>query len=174
MVVWALWTRRNNLRMGKKATTLAHLVQQAREQLGDFQHHNTARVEPVGRPPTSWQPPGLSQYKVNVDGALFAADNTAGLGVVIRNEHGQVMASLSERIPLPSTVLEVEALAAWRGIELAVETGFRNMVLESDSQILITALWDGSYSLSSFGHLVKDITFIASYLSSINYTHTKS
>ena len=26
MVVWALWTRRNNLRMGKKAETLAHLV----------------------------------------------------------------------------------------------------------------------------------------------------
>ena len=100
----------------------------------------------MGRPPTSWQPPGPFQYKVNVDGALFEADNTAGLGVVIRNEHGQVMASLSERILLPSTVLEVEALATRRGMELAVETGFRNIVLESDSQILITALREGSYS----------------------------
>ena len=26
MVVWVLWTRRNNLRMGKKVETLAHLV----------------------------------------------------------------------------------------------------------------------------------------------------
>nr|POE91171.1 hypothetical protein CFP56_51447 [Quercus suber] len=77
-------------------------------------------------------------------GALFDADNTSSLGVVIRNEHGQVMVSLSERIPLPSTVIEVEALVARRGLELAMETGFRNIVLESDSQILITALRDDS------------------------------
>ena len=83
------------------------------------------------------------------------------------------MASLSEHIPLPSTVLEVEALAARRGLELAAETGLKNIVLESDSQILFTALRDGSYSLSSFGHLVKDINFIASYLSLINYTHVR-
>ena len=108
-----------------------------------------------------------------MDGALFEADNTVDLVVVIRNEHGQVMASLSERIWLPSTVLEVEALAARRGLELAVETGFRNIVLESDSQILITTLWEGSYSLSSFGHIVQDIKFIASYVSSINYTHVR-
>ena len=171
MVVWSLWNCRNNLRLGKKAELLTHLMQQAKQRLGDFQHHNTARVEPVGHPPTSWQPPGPLQYKVNVDGALFEADNTASLGVVIRNEHGQVMASLFKHILLPPTVLEVEALAVRRGLELAVKMGFRNIVLESDSQILITALREGSYSLSSFGHMVQDIKFIASYLSSINYTH---
>ena len=112
------------------------------------------------------QPPGPCQYKVNVDRALFVADNTAGLGVVIRNEHGQVMAPLSECIPLPSTVIEVEVLAAWRGLELVVEMGFRNIVLESDSQILIIALWEDSYSLASFSHLVKDIQFI-------DYTHVR-
>ena len=127
----------------------------------------------MGHPPTSWQPPGPLQYKVNVDGALFEADNTASLGVVIRNEHGQVMASLFKHILLPPTVLEVEALAVRRGLELAVEMGFRNIVLESDSQILITALREGSYSLSSFDHIVQDIKFIASYLSSINYTHVR-
>ena len=54
-----------------------------------------------------------------------------------------------------------------------METGFRNIVLESDSQILITALREDSYSLASFGHLVKDIQFLASYLSLINYTHVR-
>ena len=173
MVVWALWNRRNNLRLGKKAKPLTHLMQQAKQRLGDFQRHNTAWVEPVGRPPISWQPPGPFQYKVNVDRALFEADNTAGLGVLIRNEHGQVMACLSEHILLPPTVVEVEALAAKRGLDLAMEMGFRNIVLKSDSLILITALWEGSCSLSSFGHIVQDIKFIASYLSSINYTHVR-
>ncbi|KAK9986543.1 hypothetical protein SO802_031494 [Lithocarpus litseifolius] len=58
-------------------------------------------------------------------------------------------------------------------MEFAVETGFSNITLESDSQILITALREDSYSLASFGHLVKDIQFIASYLSTINYTHVR-
>ena len=53
MVVWALWNRRNNLRLGKKAEPLNILMQHAKQRLGDFQHYNTARVEPVGRPPTS-------------------------------------------------------------------------------------------------------------------------
>ena len=83
------------------------------------------------------------------------------------------MASVSEHTLLPHTVLEVEALAARRGLELVVEMGFRNIVLESDSQILITALQEGSYSLSSFYHIVQDIKFIASYLSSIDYIHVR-
>ena len=141
--------------------------------MSEFPQHNTARGVTGGSQTTSWQPPGPGQYKVNVDGALFAAENTAGLGVVIRDEHGQVMVSLSECIPLPSTVIEVEVLAARRGMELAVETGFRNIVLESDSQILIKALREDSYSLASFGHLVQDIQVIASYLSSSNFNHVR-
>ena len=98
--------------MGKNEETLVHLLQQARERVSDFLQHNTVSVAPVGRPLAHWQPPGPSLYKVNVDGARFDAENTTRLGVVIRNEHGQVMVSLSERIPLPSTVIEVKALAA--------------------------------------------------------------
>ena len=101
--------------------------------MSEFSYHNTARGAPGGSQITSWQPPGPGQYKVNVDGALFAAENTAGLGVVIRDEHGQVMVSLSKRIPLPSTVIKVEVLAARQGMELAVDTSFKNIVLESDS-----------------------------------------
>ena len=51
MVVWALWTRRNNLRLGKNAETLDHLLQQARERVSEFLHHITTWVAPVGHPP---------------------------------------------------------------------------------------------------------------------------
>ena len=36
MVVWSLWNCRNNLRLGKKAELLTHLMQQAKQRLGDF------------------------------------------------------------------------------------------------------------------------------------------
>ena len=60
-------------------------------------------------------------YKINFDGALFKVENQVGIGVVIRDSKEQVMVSLAQRIPLPSTAIEVEALAARRAMELALE-----------------------------------------------------
>ena len=64
--------------------------------------------------------------------------------MVIRNDAGLVMASLSQLIPLPSTVIEVEALAARRALELALECGFQRIVLEGDSEVLYKALQQGN------------------------------
>lgn len=74
-------------------------------------------------------------YKINFEVATFAKDNKDGLGVVIRNNEGLVlvMASLTQKLPLPSTMIEVEVLAARRALELALETGFDNIILEGDS-----------------------------------------
>ena len=48
-IVWALWTRRNNLRTGKNVYPLFHLLQRARERVEVFSWHNIVPVAPVGR-----------------------------------------------------------------------------------------------------------------------------
>ena len=50
------------------------------------------------------------------------------------------MASLSQLIPIPLIVFEVEALTARRGVELALELGFNSVELEGDLAVLISAL----------------------------------
>ena len=57
-----------------------------------------------------------------------------------RNEQGLVMASLSQKIPLPFTVVKVEALVGRRAVEFAVELGLDRIILERDSLILINTL----------------------------------
>ena len=89
----------------------------------------------------------------------------------IRNELGQVMDSLSQRIPLPFTAIEVEILAAQRGLELAMETSFERFILEGDSQIIITALKEDSHSLSNFCLIAKDIQYFASHFSMLDYSY---
>ena len=42
-----------------------------------------------------WKPPKPEVYKVNYDGATFANQRRAGIGVVIRNAEGAFMAALS-------------------------------------------------------------------------------
>ena len=50
--------------------------------------------------------------------------------MVIRNGAIQVMTLLSQLISLPHSVIKVEALAAQRGVELALELGFYNIKLK--------------------------------------------
>ena len=120
-----------------------------------------------------WQPPAHQQYKINFDGALFKDENQAGIGVVIRDSKGQVMVSLAQRIPLPNTAIEVEALAAWRAMELALEIGLNKGVLEGDSLILMNALKSNSHSLAQFGHIINDIQYLASQFSIISFSHVR-
>lgn len=101
----------------------------------------------MGRPPTQWQPPAHQQYKINFDGALFKAENQAGIRVVIKDSEGQVMVSLLQRIPLPNIAIEVEVLAIRRALELALEIGLNKGFLEGDSLILMNALKSNSHSL---------------------------
>ena len=58
------------------------------------------------KPVVSWTSPTSSCYKVNFDGATFIDEDIAGLRVVIRNNEGLVMSSLSQLIPLPLTVIK--------------------------------------------------------------------
>ena len=120
-----------------------------------------------------WKPPPLHGYKVNFDRALFERENIAGLGVVIRNHDGLVMASLFEFVPLPSTVIEVETLAARRAVEFVLELGFDNIVLEGDSEVLIKLLNSCSKSLAPFGHIMNDIIFLASRFTCFSVTHVQ-
>lgn len=108
-------------------------------------------------------PPGENSYKINFDGATFANTGTAGLGIIIPNNEGLPKASLSQKIPLPNMVIEVEILAARRALEFALELGFENVVLEGDSEILMKALKQGSSNLADYGHLIQDILFLSSH-----------
>ena len=108
LVIWNLWNRRNNLRLGKPALPLDKILDVAREKwLETF----LAEAPTLPQGPTTWSPPGENNYKINFDGATFAETSTAGMGIIIRNNKGLPMASLSQKIPLPNTVIEVEILA---------------------------------------------------------------
>ncbi|KAK7849197.1 hypothetical protein CFP56_003420 [Quercus suber] len=55
---------------------------------------------------------------------------------------GQVMVFLSQKnySPFHNHCIEVEAMAARRALELALETGFDRVILEGDTQILILGI----------------------------------
>ena len=48
-----------------------------------------------------WSPPTENLYKANFDAALFDHLGFAGLGVVVRDCKGNVLAALSQKVALP-------------------------------------------------------------------------
>ena len=108
-----------------------------------------------------WKPPDSGLYKINFDGALFADQGSAGIGVVIRDWEGQVIAALSEKVRHPGSVDLVEALAMRRAISFAKELSIHQMVIEGDSLRVIQAINEARPVQTLYGYVVDDIRFLS-------------
>ena len=94
-MVSLIWLRRNKVRLEVDAIPISRISSMASDVLQEFhQLHPTYTKLPRIARVVKWHPPPSSLLKVNFDGALFVGENRAGLGVIIRNDSGLVMAAL--------------------------------------------------------------------------------
>ena len=171
MLIWNIWFRQNQVRTTPPGWPLDQIVQQAYQSFQEF--WSAQPRKPIAATPTQvrWQPPSAELIKINFDGAVLKDEDRAGMGVVVRDSLGLVMASLSLNIPLPHSVVNLETLAACRALEFSLELGFDKAILEGDSMIVMTALRDPSPSLASHGLLVRDAQLMARLFICISFQH---
>ena len=160
---WTLWNHRNKCR--EPQYPLNQVLQFAKDRRKEFQTAQSTFPKQMHRKHTRWKPPEAGQFKVNYDGAVFREQGRAGIGVVIRNSDGAVLAFLSQQIPLPTTVAQVEALVARRATEFALEIGIDQVIIEGDSEVIYKDLIDPGPSLALHGHLICDILQFANVFS---------
>lgn len=120
-----------------------------------------------------WIPPGPKTYKVNYDGAMFTKLGEVGIGIVVRNEKGEVMASIAKKIPSPESIEMLEALAARRAAIFSVELGLHQVVIKGDSEIVFKALSSWCLERSGIGHIIKDCKSISCFLQTCSFSHTR-
>ena len=149
------------------------LVQWTRQYLREY--HEANDVPPrMSRPQVVvWTPPPMSRYKVNVDCAVFSAQKSEGVGVLIRDPFGQVVAAISKKINAALGALEAEAKAFEAGLQFALDVGVHDFILEGDSMLLCNALSGYSLPPSSVASVVRGINMNCGVLSQVNFSHVK-
>ena len=177
MVMWTIWHRRNQLRVSSIDFPRSQVIQQATQALSTFQHSQQSLSQPSAtqrtQPRTLWCPPPPNCFKLNFDGASFPELDKAGLGVVVHDSQGSMIASLSEQAPLPFSSDIVEAMAAARALVFAQELGITEFVLEGDSEVVINSLRSNEISFSSFGHLLESAKSLLGPMTGISFSHVR-
>ena len=95
------------------------------------------------------------------------------MGVVIRNDRREVMASLSKKIVMPSLVEVLEMLAVIRAVIFACELSFKNVWFVGDAEGVVRSLRDGDSSNVFVGHLVKDFMSIVGLFQTYSISHVR-
>ena len=104
--------------MGGQRKSGQALVQWVAQYLEEYYAATNSRLDttPSGTQEVTWVPPQYPMYKASVDGAVFSDLKAVGVGVVIKDNRGSVIAALSKKIQAPLGAIEVEAKAIKVGL----------------------------------------------------------
>ena len=173
VVAWFVWNRRNKLRLKEPSLDKSKIFNAAVQYLSEFQLKFPMKVAKSLVIKTKWSPPLGESYKTNYDGAVFEDSGEAGIGVVVCNANGEVIAALSEKIPYPGSMDLVEVLAARRVVWFIVELGISQSVFEGDSEVVFKVLKSVDVGHPLIGQYVKDIMSISSSLRTFSFSHIR-
>ena len=112
-------------------------------------------------------------YKGNFDTAFFDASGCAGIGVVFRDHTSQVIAALSQKIPLVQPVELAEALAARRAVGFALELSIFSVELEGDYSRVISTLNASKSCNTLFGHVTDVCRGVSASLRLCKFQHVR-
>ena len=118
----------------------------------------------------AWQPPLPPVLKLNFDAATFADLNCSGVGAIIRNDKGEVMASMSARGPPIHDNEEAEILACRKAMEFATDAGFTELIVEGDNAAVMQAIMSSGAIQSRLGHIIQDITWLSQGLRWVSFS----
>ncbi|XP_042969053.1 uncharacterized protein LOC122301732 [Carya illinoinensis] len=96
-----------------------------------------------------WQSPPANWFKVNWDGAVDKTKCMIGIGVVVRDEKGQIIATMRhKKMQLPDPLL-TESYGALIAVQFAKDLGLTQIELEGDSLLIAKALQEENEAWSS-------------------------
>jgi ribonuclease HI len=177
VIIRSIWFRRNKVVHGGEFIPPKQIIQEAQKAQKEFYQANAKDgvVDSQQRPKecTHWCPPVQGIYKVNWDAALDSTNNRMGIGIIVRDYLGMVIAAKSYTMRFISEPVVAEALAALHAAEFSRDLGLPMVILEGDSLQVVTTIQGTGPNWSSYGHIVADIRIVLHELRSWQICHSK-
>ncbi|XP_042958071.1 uncharacterized protein LOC122293596 [Carya illinoinensis] len=101
------------------------------------------------RSPDVWTHPPPNWYKINWDSSVNKQKYQVGVGVIVRDCKGHVMATMRHNKQMYPDPLLAESYGALQAAKLGVDLGLRQIILEGDSLQVINTLHEDRDGLSS-------------------------
>ncbi|KAK9989340.1 hypothetical protein SO802_029579 [Lithocarpus litseifolius] len=186
VTAWSIWYNWNQVVHEAVELPLAQIWGYAQRLMSDFRGAISATLLSQQSPEVGWAAPPLNTYKVNVDGATSENGKPSSIGIVIRDCKGCVVAARGEILPATYSAEVIEAFAIEEGVVLACELKLSNVILESDSIVVIQTLVSksdygdigpiiqgsltrlGSFSSWTARHLKRDYNKVAHDLAKVS------
>ena len=92
---------------------------------------------------------------------------------MVRDCHGEVIASLTQQLDQAYQPVEVEAMAANKAVEFGSELGLHNAIIKGDSVVVAKALKCKEFGLAPYAHLLKDVSLFSGLYLQLSYSHVK-
>jgi ribonuclease HI len=108
-----------------------------------------------------WLIPSPGWVKLNCDGSFKEADGTAGGGMILRDDLGQVIFSACSFLRDCDSPLEAETRACLEGLQLALDRSDKPIQLELDCSVLLNAIKVTSLDRSPLTHVISEIKTLA-------------
>lgn len=142
IIAWGIWKNRNEVQHGGRLK-IADALYASTIRL--WEEYNAAQELPFKQgeeatPLIGWIPPPRGRYNVNSDGATFSKRRCSGIGVVIWDEQGRVVAAMSKNLQVPLGALEAKAKAVEEALIFSRDIGIQDIIVESDSMVVCSAL----------------------------------
>ncbi|XP_042977200.1 uncharacterized protein LOC122308072 [Carya illinoinensis] len=104
-----------------------------------------------------WKAPAIGQMKANWDAVLKLEEGRMGVGVVIRNENGDLMVSMCSQKHNVCSPLVAELQALWCALQICTDLNLTEVVFERDALNVVKTINNPEINWEWHGQLVEDV-----------------
>ncbi|XP_021742857.1 uncharacterized protein LOC110708937 [Chenopodium quinoa] len=175
-LAWCIWGERNQKVFSDKTTPNPVLLARAirlSEEYGLYSKKvHVSFAKSKTRSKNSWTAPPDGFIKINADASL-SEDGWVGLGVVARDSAGSVAFAATRRSKAwwPPEIAEGKAICM--AVRLAKSHGYKDVIIESDCQVLIDRLSKATTFFSDLDNVLEDVLYLSSFFNSCFWAHVK-
>ncbi|KAM6558863.1 uncharacterized protein LOC133033273 [Cannabis sativa] len=168
---------RNNIIHNKSPQQPATIYAKSLAYLNHFQQvSSTDKAPPITSSVAAhqpWRSPPCGQLKMNVDAAVDTTQNRTGIGSIVRDSSGSVVATISKSIVGNLKSHEMEAKALCHGLQWAQNLQLQISYVETDSVMVVNSITGLASKNLAFKDLIHDVKSQLSYFPNVCVSHVR-